>query len=233
MVSLSNHARAARDSAHDEGRTNRKGRHRFAVSPLFLLFLIQVGCTSAPQLDVHKVIIRLCTGLLPLPDTTPDGTARVPFEEKMVQIGLFKRLGRVHLRDHRLATLYDVAPTRAAALNYATIRSGSQPAIVRVCFGTIRATQFTRLVKKSDNEYFADYRYEVDLKPWARTLYSFLHLPGHGAASDFIILRPDGGLWSVGLRGIPMKHIEWPPSGVPWYAPGAFPVKFRWPPIRV
>ena len=237
MVSLSNHARAARESARVEGRIERTNwKRRCLAAPLFVLFLAPAtGCTPAPPVAADSLIFPLCTGLLPLPDTTPDNAAREPFEEKMAQIGLFHRLDRVRLPDGRQATRYDVASSGAGALTYARKRTTSQPAIVRVCFGSARSTQFTQLVKKSDTEYFVEYRYIVYLKPWARPLYSFLHLSPQGVASGPLIVRrgPEGGLLTFGLKGIPVKYIEAPPNGVPWYGRGQFPVRFRWPPIRV
>jgi hypothetical protein len=212
-------------------------RHRIAVPLIFLLLSGPMGCSSAPPLARNSLSVALCSSRLPLPDTTPDGAARKPFEEKMVRIGLFKRLGQVTLSDRRHATLYDAVPSKAADLTYITRRTSSQPAIVQVCYGTLRATRITRLVRRSENHYFAEFNYEVRLKRWARSFYAFLHLKPRGDATDELVAQHsflEGTVLATGgLKGIPTTLVERPPNGISWYGPGQFPIKFRWPPVSV
>ena len=237
MVSLSNHARAARESARVEGRIERTNRKRRCLAALFFALLIAglTACTAAPSLDPHSLSVELCSSILPLPDTTPDGAVRKPFEEKMVQVGLLKRLGEVTLRDGRHAMVYDVNSSRASSLNYIRRRSASQPAIVAFCYGTIQPTHIINVVKRSDSLYIAEFDYDARLKPWAHSLYTFLHLRRHGVATDVVFTAPNGAsvLERGGLKGIPTRSIELPPDGKGWYFPGQLPVKFRWPPMSV
>jgi hypothetical protein len=235
LMRLSKDARAARDSAPVEGRgkiTNSK-RRRLAA-PLLVLFLVGLtGCAASRSPSAKSLHVELCSPILPLPDTTPNDATRKAFEEKMVQVGLLKRVGEVTLSDRRHATVYDVVGSRANSLNYIRRPSASQPAIVQFCYGTIQPTHIINLVKRSDTLYLAEFDYDARLKPWAGSLFAFLHLPPHGVATDLLIAEPclaQGELASGDLKGIPTKFVEWPPNGKIWYGPRQFPVRFHGPP---
>ncbi len=199
---------------------------------LALLLFASAACASRPSLVPGSLSVELCSSILPLPDTTPNGAARKTFEEKMVQVGLLKRLGEVTLNDRRRATVYDVNISRASSLSYIRGRSASQPAIVQYCYGTIQPTRIIKLVKRNTSLYSVEFDYYACFKPWARSLYPFLRLRPHGVATDLLTAEPSlahAVLARGELGGLPARSIEWPPDGKVWYGPGQFPLRVHWP----
>jgi hypothetical protein len=176
---------------------------------------------------------RLCTDLLALPDVTAYGERRKPFEDALVRIGVFQRLGETTVAGNRKrATLYNVSPSHVRDLRIEHRDPKSKSEVARVCFGEATATRIIGTYDPQRQNVPIEFAYWVHLRPWTAALPSDFRLPRDGIAhAKYWYMTSNGAYgaeWFSHSDGPDMRAIMWPFTGKPWYI-GPYPAKLRWP----
>ncbi len=131
------------------------------------MLLALAGCHGDSRLLMQfnvRHLNALCTDLLLLPDTAQDAARRNPFEDKMVQLGIF-RTKRVPLTRGRYATVYDVARSDRNAVHYTQHQARIHykhelwvyPNIGQVCFGKMRPLRIVKITTTGYGEFTAKF----------------------------------------------------------------------------
>jgi len=170
---------------------------------------------------------RFCSADLALPDV-PDNDGRRKFEDKMVQVGVLTRTSAVRGATFHRA-VYDVSPSASSSIIYILRPTATHPGVARVCFGHLHVASILETMATSNSTSVVRFRYQVDLSPWAQTLYPYLHLSRTGLAYVYVRHTDDPRMPYVvgGLRVIEgsmmLRFVMFPPDGRNWY-PHGFPV---------
>jgi hypothetical protein len=173
----------------------------------------------------------LCTAPLALPDVTEVGAVRWGFEEKMAEIGAFRRVRQSTVHGHRYTT-YDLSHPSLEGTVYLARRTKSLPAVVRNCFGKVVATRVIEQMPTHQGEsYFVRFAYRTDLYSWAESLRSYLRLPPNGVGRGYVpppsdVNSPTYAFHPSVYLGLPVSILRFPPSGRYWY-PHGFPPDLR------
>lgn len=216
-------------------RDSRRWLGRVASPILIPLLLSALGACGSQHQDrpllaaLNQTLFdhgRLCTAQLLLPDRTPDGARRKPFEDLMVAKGILVRSQVTTMHGVRL-TKFDVSAVGRRAVLVLRRPSASQPELGRICFGSISATRIIGERSIAPGRSLATFRYAAKLEPWAQTLYPYLHLRANGTGTAYVMPTDDPQRPFVSIIRTPGPGIVlWPPAGLNWY-PGVLPPELR------
>ncbi len=196
---------------------------------------------SGPALTAvnRHLLGRLCTDVLALPDVTAYGERRKSFEDALVRVGVFERVGETTItRTGKRATIYNVSPSHIRDLLIAHRDLKTKTAIARVCFGEAKATSIIGTYDSKGNGVPIEFAYWVHLKRWTAALPTHFQLPHDGTAHAryWRVYSGPGPLamWrfahdpSGPNDGPNLRVIFWPFTGKPWYI-GPYPSNLTWP----
>jgi hypothetical protein len=110
---------------------------------------------------------------------------------------------------------------------------GSQPEVVRFCFGTIQGTDVLDARQTYHFDRNLTIRFHTSLDPWVLKIRSKLHLPPPSfiAPVRYLYQSQVATPFWPGMKGSLLafvgKYSRYPVNGRDWY-PGGFPANIRW-----
>ncbi len=192
-------------------------------SVLLLVWAVLTGCSAgSPTLSaIQNQSLwhgRLCTDVIALPDTVREDDARKNFEDALVSLGIFQRVGRT-VRDHSVLFTYNVNPKHRDVLRYLR----DVPSAGYVCYGSIEPTA---VVATHNAGYggvsIVSFRYKIMFDQWAQPFQTRIPVKLSGTAMAPVSATDDRRIpvWAGPVTGINAKAIHWPFNGRNWYTHG-------------